>query len=246
MYSNIAKMIDHTILKTDTTDQQIRQLCMEAKEHGFASVCINPGFIPLAAQLLRGSTVKVCTVIGFPLGANTLQTKLFEAENALNMGAVELDYVLTVSAVLNGRMDQVEREMKLFAGLRANDCSLEVIKVIMETCYLSDEQIIRVCELAKKTGLDFVKTSTGFGPAGATVEHVRLMRRTVGPVLGVKASGGIRTYEEAAAMIEAGATRIGTSAGVEIIKSPVPVTINENLVKDNQTYRRQTGPGGPD
>lgn len=219
MYTDIAKMIDHTVLKANTTDQQIKQLCEEAVKYGFASVCINPGFVPLAAQLLTGSPVKICTVIGFPLGANTPEAKLFEAVNALQLGAVELDYVLNVSQVLNGRLDLIEQEMKLFAGLRARDCSPEVIKVILETCYLSDEQIIQVCELAKKTGLDFVKTSTGFGPAGAAVEHVRLMRRIVGPALGVKASGGIRTYEEATAMIEAGATRIGTSAGVEIIKS---------------------------
>jgi deoxyribose-phosphate aldolase len=219
MYSAIAKMIDHTVLKANTTDQQIEQLCEEAVKYGFASVCINPGFIPLAVQLLKGSQVKVCTVIGFPLGANTSDTKLFEAENALRLGARELDYVINVSHVLNGRMDLVEQEMKLFAGLRSDNPSAEVIKVILETCYLSEEQIVKVCELAKDTGLDFVKTSTGFGPAGALAEHVRLMRRTVGSAVAVKASGGIRTYEDAAAMIEAGAARIGTSAGVEIMKS---------------------------
>lgn len=218
MYSDLAKKIDHTILKADATDQQIRQLCAEAVEYGFAAVCINPWFVPLAAELLRDSEVKVCTVIGFPLGANTVETKIFEAQNALEKGAVELDYVLNIGAVHSGRMDLIEQEMRQFAGLRAKGCPPKAIKVILETCYLTDEQIVRVCELAKQTGLDFVKTSTGFGPASATVGHVRLMRSTVGPGLGVKAAGGIRTYEKAVAMITAGADRIGTSSGVEIIK----------------------------
>ena len=217
--SDIAKMIDHTLLKANATDQQIRQLCSEAVEYGFASVCINPGYVPLAVSLLRDTEVKVCTVIGFPLGSNTTGTKLFEADNAVQSGAVELDYVLNVSDVLDGRLHKVKQEMEEFVWMKSGSNPPLVIKVILETCYLSDEQIVRVCELAKTTGLDFIKTSTGFGPAGASVEHVRLMRNTVGPLLGVKASGGIRTHEDAASMIEAGATRIGTSAGVEIVKS---------------------------
>lgn len=216
--SEIAKMIDHTLLKANATDQQIRQLCSEAVEYGFASVCINPGYVPLAASLLRDTEVKVCTVIGFPLGSNTTGTKLFEADNAVQAGAVELDYVLNIGDVVDGRLHRVKQEMEEFVWLKTGFNPPLVIKVILETCYLSDEQIVRVCELAKTAGLDFVKTSTGFGPAGASVEHVRLMRNTVGPLLGVKASGGIRTYEDAAAMIDAGATRIGTSSGVEIIK----------------------------
>lgn len=218
MHGDIAKMIDHTALKPDVTDHQIEQLCTEAVRYGFASVCINPGFVPLAAEQLKGSDVKVCTVIGFPLGANTVETKLFEAQNALELGAAELDYVLNIRALQSGRLDQLEQEMKLFGGLRAKANPPSAIKVIMETCYLTDEQIVRACELARQTGLDFVKTSTGFGPGGATVEHVRLMRSTVGPGLGIKAAGGIRTYQQAMAMISAGADRIGTSSGVEIIK----------------------------
>jgi len=219
MENNIAKMIDHTILKANTTDQQIRQLCSEALEYGFASVCINPCFVPLAASLLRDTQVKVCTVVGFPLGSNASETKLFEADSAMRSGAAELDYVLNISDVINGRLHLVKQEMEQFVWLRIGGDSPVKIKVILETCFLSNEQIVQVCELAKKAGLDFVKTSTGFGPASAAVEHVRLMRCTVGPDLGVKASGGIRTYEDAVAMIDAGATRIGTSAGVEIISS---------------------------
>jgi len=184
-----------------------------------ASVCINPCFVPLAASLLRDTQVKVCTVVGFPLGSNASETKLFEADSAMRSGAAELDYVLNISDVINGRLHLVKQEMEQFVWLRIGGDSPVKIKVILETCFLSNEQIVQVCELAKKAGLDFVKTSTGFGPASAAVEHVRLMRCTVGPDLGVKASGGIRTYEDAVAMIDAGATRIGTSAGVEIISS---------------------------
>lgn len=219
MDNNIAKMIDHTILKPNAGDQQIRQLCSEALEYGFASVCINPGFVSLAASLLRDTQVKVCTVIGFPLGSNTSETKLFEADSAMRSGAAELDYVLNISDVLDGRLHRVKQEMDQFVWLKTGSNPPVVIKVILETCYLSDEQIVRVCELAKAAGLDFVKTSTGFAHAGATVEHVRLMRQTVGHDLGVKASGGVRTYEDALAMIEAGASRIGTSSGVEIMKA---------------------------
>lgn len=216
MSNDIAKMIDHTLLKANATMGQIKKLCEEAVKYGFASVCINPGYVAQAAELLEGSQVKVCTVIGFPLGANIPETKLFEAEHAMQLGARELDYVLNVSQVLNNRMDLIEHEMKLFAGLRDNVCK-PVIKVILETCYLTEGQIVEVCRLAKKTNLDFVKTSTGFGPAGAVTEHVRLMRSIVGQALGVKASGGIRSYEDARAMIAAGADRIGTSAGIEIV-----------------------------
>lgn len=217
MNTELARMIDHTLLKADATDEQVRRLCAEALDFGFAAVCVNPCFVPLAAELLRGSTVQVCTVIGFPLGANTAETKLFEARQAVEAGASELDYVLNVGDVLAGRFDLVEREMRQFAGLRTEYTEPVVVKIILETCYLTDEQIVKACLLAKDAGLDFVKTSTGFGSGGATVEHVRLMRKTVGPAMGVKASGGIRTAKDAADMVAAGATRIGASAGVAIV-----------------------------
>lgn len=212
----LAKLIDHTILKSNVLDQEVEALCAEAKEFGFASVCINPSYIALAKSRLAGTEVKVCTVIGFPLGANTTKTKIFEAEDALELGAEELDYVVNVSDVLNGRFDAVKAEMEQFATLKQKHSSL-VIKIILETCYLSLEQISKLCQLAKEANLDFVKTSTGFGSGGATVEHVALMRNTVGPEMGVKASGGIRSYEDAFKMVEAGASRIGASASVGIV-----------------------------
>jgi len=212
----LAKLIDHTLLKPNVLDRQVEQLCREAREFGFASVCINPCYIPLAKHALAGTAVKVCTVIGFPLGANTTGTKIFEAREALSMGADELDYVVNVSDVLNGRYDAVRAEMLEFARLKHEHPGL-VVKIILETCYLSDEQIVHLCRLAKETGLDFVKTSTGFGSGGATAEHVALMRATVGPDLGVKASGGIRSFADACKMVEAGASRLGASASVAIV-----------------------------
>lgn len=217
MQIDLAKMIDHTILKPNITDDRVRQVCDEAKKFGFASVCVNPCYLPMVSELLRGSGIKACTVIGFPLGANTTETKIYEAEKAVGLGANELDYVLNISDVLNGRYTSVREEMERFVELRSKHEGQIVIKVILETCYLTNEQIIRVCQLARLTGLDFVKTSTGFGAGGATVEHVRLMREIVGPELGVKASGGIKTYEDAAAMVKAGANRIGASNSVAIV-----------------------------
>ncbi|ADG83505.1 deoxyribose-phosphate aldolase [Thermincola potens] len=217
MQIDLAKMIDHTILKPNITDDRVRQVCDEAKKFGFASVCVNPCYLPMVSELLRGSEIKACTVIGFPLGANTTETKIYEAEKAVGLGANELDYVLNISDVLNGRYTSVREEMERFVELRSKHEGQIVIKVILETCYLTNEQIIRVCQLARLTGLDFVKTSTGFGAGGATVEHVRLMREIVGPELGVKASGGIKTYEDAAAMVKAGANRIGASNSVAIV-----------------------------
>ncbi len=212
----IAGIIDHTLLKPNVSDQQVQVLCDEAKKYNFASVCVNPTYIAMAKKHLAGTNVKVCTVIGFPLGANTTQTKIFEATDAWGLGADELDYVVNISDVLNGRFEAVETEMNQFAQLKEQN-SLVIVKVILETCYLNEELITRLCMMAKAAGLDFVKTSTGFGSGGATIEHVALMRQTVGQELGVKASGGIRTYEDAAKMIEAGASRIGTSAGVVIV-----------------------------
>lgn len=212
----LAKLIDHTILKPNVLDQEVETLCSEARKYGFASVCLNPSYIALAKSCLTGTDVKVCTVIGFPLGQNTTKTKIFEAEDALEMGADELDYVVNISDVLNGRFDAVKAEMEQFATLKQKHSSI-LIKIILETCYLSLEQISKLCQLAKEANLDFVKTSTGFGSGGATVEHVALMRKTVGPEMGVKASGGIRSYEDAMKMVEAGASRIGASAGVAMV-----------------------------
>ncbi|MEW6698547.1 MAG: deoxyribose-phosphate aldolase [Bacillota bacterium] len=217
MTVNLAPMIDHTVLKSNTTEEQIRSLCAEAKEFGFASVCVNPCYVPIAADLLKDSSVKVCTVIGFPLGANTTATKIFEAKDAIQMGADELDYVVNVSDVFNNRFDLVQKEMGEFVQLRSAVSKTVIIKIILETCYLTNEQIVRLCQLARETGLDFVKTSTGFGTAGATTTHVQLMRQTVGPKVGVKASGGIRNYQDAIAMVEAGANRIGASSGIAIV-----------------------------
>lgn len=214
--ATMAGMIDHTLLKPNVLDQQIDTLCAEAKEFDFASVCLNPSYITRAKKLLAGTKVKICTVIGFPLGANTTAAKIFEAKDALNLGADELDYVVNVSDVLNGRFTEVEAEMKQFALLKGQNSKI-LIKIILETCFLNDLQIARLCEMAKFAGLDFVKTSTGFGSGGATAEHVALMRRTVGKTMGVKASGGIRSYEDAIKMIEAGASRLGASAGVTIL-----------------------------
>lgn len=217
MTISLANLIDHTLLKPNITDRQIHFLCEEAKQHGFAAVCINPCYVPLARAALQGTSVKICTVVGFPLGAATAETKLFEASRAIRDGADEIDYVINITDVVNGRYASVGREMERFARLRSDSETPLVIKVILETCYLSEEQIVQVCTLARETGLDFVKTSTGFGTGGALAEHVRIMRETVGPDVGVKASGGIRGYEDCLAMIKAGANRIGTSAGVAIV-----------------------------
>ena len=217
MTVHLASMIDHTVLKSSTTVEQIHRLCAEAEEFGFASVCVNPCYVPLAADLLKDSKVKVCTVIGFPLGANTTATKIFEAQDAIQLGADELDYVVNISDVLNNRFDRIKKEMEEFVQVRSTVSKPVVIKIILETCYLTDEQIKRLCELAKESGLDFVKTSTGFGTGGATAAHVQLMRETVGPNVGVKASGGIRNYQDAMTMVEAGANRIGASSGIAIV-----------------------------
>lgn len=214
---SVASLIDHTLLKANVTKEQIIQLCAEAKQYGFASVCVNPCYVRLAAEQLKGASPKVCTVIGFPLGATTTAAKLAEAEEAIRNGAAELDYVINISDALNGCCDAIRAEMEAFVQLKEKNASALVVKCILETCYLDDEQIVRICQLAKETGVDFVKTSTGFGTGGATVHHVRLMRQTVGPDVGVKASGGIRTYQDCLAMLQAGASRIGASAGVAIV-----------------------------
>ena len=207
------KLIDHTLLKQDATPEQILKLCEEAKEHDFMSVCVNPAYVPLAAEALKGSDVKVCTVIGFPLGMNLPKTKVEEAQQAIREGADEIDMVINIGMLKAGNDDYVEAEiaeLKAVAGKR-------VLKVIIETCLLTDEEKVRACLLSKNAGADFVKTSTGFSTGGATVHDVKLMRETVGPDMGVKASGGVRTHEDLLAMVEAGANRIGTSNGVKII-----------------------------
>ena len=207
------KLIDHTLLKQDATPEQIIALCEEAKQFDFMSVCVNPAYVPLAAKCLEGSDVKVCTVIGFPLGMNLTRTKVEEAELAIKEGADEIDMVINVGMLKAGHDQFVEeeiRELKAVAGQK-------VLKVIIETCLLTDEEKVRACIASKNAGADFVKTSTGFSTGGATVHDVALMRKTVGPHMGVKASGGVRTKEDLLAMVKAGATRIGTSNGTKII-----------------------------
>lgn len=210
----LAGMIDHTLLKPDATEAQITKLCEEAREHGFASVCVNPGWVPLAADLLDGSAVRVCTVIGFPLGATTSTAKAFEAMDALRNGATEVDMVINVGLLKSGKDDEVREDIAVVAE-EVREKAL--LKVILETGLLTDAEKVKACQLAEEAGADFVKTSTGFGHGGATVADVALMRKTVGPEMGVKASGGIRDYETAMAMIQAGANRIGASAGISIV-----------------------------
>ncbi len=213
---NIARLIDHTLLKPEATAQQIVHLCAEAREYRFASVCINPWYVRLAADLLSDvADVEVCTVVGFPLGATTPQVKAFEALQAIADGATEVDMVINVGALKSKRYDAVARDIR--AVVQAAHGAGALVKVIIEAALLSDEEKIAACLLAKQAEADFVKTSTGFGPGGATVEDVALMRAVVGPEMGVKAAGGIRSYQAAQAMIAAGANRIGASAGVRIV-----------------------------
>jgi deoxyribose-phosphate aldolase len=219
MSQTIAGKIDHTLLKADATKEQIVTLCEEAKEYSFASVCVNPTWVKTAAELLKETpNVKVCTVIGFPLGATTSETKAFETKNAIENGANEVDMVINIGALKDKQDDLVQQDIKAVVDAAKGKA---LVKVIIETSLLTDEEKKRACELAVKAGTDFVKTSTGFSTGGATVEDIRLMRETVGPDLGVKASGGVRSREDALAMIEAGATRIGASSGVAISKGEV-------------------------
>ncbi len=209
----IASMIDHTLLKPEATPAQIEKLCAEAAEYHFASVCVNPVYIPLAARLLKGTGVKVCCVVGFPLGAIAPEQKAAEAASCAAMGAEELDMVIHVGAAKAGDWALVQRDIEGVVKAAAG----HTVKVIIETCLLTDEEKVRACEAAKAAGAHFVKTSTGFSTGGATTHDIALMRKTVGPEMGVKASGGIRDYETAMAMIEAGANRIGASAGIAIV-----------------------------
>jgi deoxyribose-phosphate aldolase len=210
------RYIDHTLLKADATATQVEKLCAEAREFDFFSVCVNSYYVKKCVALLSSSTTKVCTVVGFPLGASTMETKRFEAMKACAEGAREIDMVLNVSAVKSGEWQYVLDDMSSLAQVTHQQGS--ILKVILETCLLTEEEKRKACELAVKAQVDFVKTSTGFSTAGATIEDVKLMRSIVGKDIGVKASGGIRDAATAKIMIEAGASRLGTSAGVEIVK----------------------------
>ncbi|SHG92280.1 deoxyribose-phosphate aldolase [Tepidibacter thalassicus] len=212
---NLAKYIDHTVLKAQTTEADVKRVCKEAKEYGFFSVCINPAYIELAKEELKDSDVKVCTVIGFPLGANTSEVKAFETKDAIQKGADEVDMVINIGALKDKKYDYVEKDIK--AVVDAAD-KKALVKVIIETCYLTDEEKKIACELSKKAGADYVKTSTGFGTGGATPEDIKLMREIVGQDMGVKASGGVRSKEDAEAVIKNGASRIGASSSVAIVK----------------------------
>lgn len=207
------KYIDHTILKPETTQEQVEKILSEAKEYDFASVCVNPTWVSLAAESLKDSDVKVCTVIGFPLGANTSAVKAFETEDAIANGADEIDMVINIGALKAGNDALVLDDIKAVVDASGD----KLVKVIIEACLLTDDEKVRACQLSKEAGADYVKTSTGFSTGGATVADVTLMRKTVGPDMGVKASGGARSYEDAIAFIEAGASRIGASSGVAIM-----------------------------
>jgi deoxyribose-phosphate aldolase len=215
----MAKMIDHTNLSPTATVDDIKKLCAEAKEHEFASVCVNPIYVPLAAKLLEESSVKVCTVVGFPLGANTTEVKSYETRNAIKNGAQEIDMVMNIGAFKSGAYEIFKADIKAVvdATKKAGVSSDIIVKVILETCFLDEEEIVKACEIAKEAGADFVKTSTGFGDYGARVEDVSIMRKTVGRDVGVKASGGIKNFEQALEMLDAGANRIGASSGVTIV-----------------------------
>lgn len=213
---NVKKMIDHTLLKPETKKEEITKLCEEAKQFGFASVVVNPAWVKTASDMLKGTEVKTCTVIGFPLGANTPEVKAFEAKNAVENGATEVDTVINIGALKDKNDDLVERDIRaVVEAVRGK----ALVKVIIEACLLTDEEKVRVCQLAVKAGSDYVKTSTGFSLHGATFEDVALMRKTVGSTIGVKASGGVRNHNDLKQMVEIGATRIGTSSGVALFSA---------------------------
>ena len=211
----INKLIDHTLLKAFSTEEEIKKLCDEAKTYDFMSVCVNPTNIAFAKKQLEGSDVLVCTVIGFPLGANTSEVKVVETLDAIANGADEIDMVINVGQAKMHNYEYVQEEIRMVVSAAAG----KTVKVIIETCYLTDEEKVDCCKAAKAAGATFVKTSTGFGPAGATKEDIALMRETVGPEMGVKAAGGVRNLDDLVAMVENGATRIGTSGGVAIMQN---------------------------
>jgi deoxyribose-phosphate aldolase len=221
--SKIAKMIDHTLLKPDATYEQIKQLCDEAMEYGFASVCVNSGYVPLAAEYLKNSAIPVCCTIGFPLGATTTKTKVFESREAIENGAKEIDMVINIGALKSKDFSKVRTDIEEVVMAAKGKAT---VKIIIETCLLTNDEKVIACEISKTAGADFVKTSTGFSTGGATVDDIKLMRQAVGPKIGVKASGGISSYEGTIALLEAGACtigdnnlcRIGTSKSINIIK----------------------------
>ena len=214
MEQNFARMIDHTLLKAEATKEQIEKLCTEAKQFNFASVCVNPTWVKKSSELLQGSDVLVCTVIGFPLGANTPAVKAFEVKDAIANGANEVDMVINIGALKDKNYDLVQADIAAVVEAAKGSA---LVKVIIESCLLTDEEKVKACELAVAAGADYVKTSTGFSTGGATAADIALMRKTVGPDLGVKASGGVRSLEDMKSMVEAGATRIGASSGVAIM-----------------------------
>jgi deoxyribose-phosphate aldolase len=214
--SEVASLIDHTLLKADATRQEIEKLCSEAREFGFATVCVNPTWVSTCAQLLRGSATGVCTVVGFPLGATTTDVKHYETRRVIYDGANEVDMVINVGALKSGALIAVERDIEAVVSA-CRDCRV-LSKVIIEAALLTDEEKVTACTLSKAAGADYVKTSTGFGPGGATVADVELMRRVVGPDIGVKAAGGVRDYEALKNLVTAGASRVGASAGVKIVQ----------------------------
>lgn len=213
----IARFIDHTLLKSNATHAEIKKLCDEALKYSFASVCVNPYYVRVCKEYLKDSQVKVATVVGFPLGANTMQTKMFEAKEAFENGADEIDMVINIGALLEGNLDYVYQEIKNVVDI-AKNYKNKIVKVIIETSELDENQKIEACKIVMAAGADFVKTSTGFSKSGAKYEDILLMRKVVGDRVKIKASGGIRTYEDALKMIEAGASRIGTSSGVTIVE----------------------------
>lgn len=218
MTQNLARFIDHTLLKADATKEQILTIVKEAKEYNFASVCVNPTWVKLAAAELKDTPVDVCTVIGFPLGSTTSEVKAFETKNAIENGATEVDMVINIGALKDRDFNLVEEDIKAVVNVAKGKA---LTKVIIETSLLTNEEKVKACELAVSAGADYVKTSTGFSTGGATVEDIALMRKTVGPDIGVKASGGVRSLGDTEAMIKAGATRIGASSGKEIINGQV-------------------------
>ena len=219
----IEQYIDHTLLKQQASEEQIIKVCAEAKEYGFASVCVNAYYTSLVRNELRGSNVKTCVVVGFPLGATTKEVKGFEAKQAIENGAQEIDMVVNVGAIKSNKYDVVKDDIKAVVEASSGHA---IVKVILETCLLTDEEKVKVCKIAKEVGANFVKTSTGFSTGGATVSDIRLMRQTVGPEMGVKASGAVRTTEDAKAVIEAGASRIGASSSIAIVEGTKDLNSN--------------------
>lgn len=212
---DLNRMIDHTLLKPDATEEDVKKLCMEAKEYEFSSVCVNPYYVKLAKEELKSTNVNIATVIGFPLGSTTSEVKAFEAKKSVENGADELDMVINIGALKSKKYDVVKNDISAVVKEAEGNA---LVKVIIETCLLDNEEKIKACELSKEAGADFVKTSTGFSTGGAVKEDVLLMKKTVGEKLGIKASGGVRDYKKAMEMIDAGASRIGASAGIKIVE----------------------------